>query len=320
MDGPGPLLAVDLGATTLRTLVGDAAGQVLGRADRPTPQGPTGADVAQAVLSCATEASRSAGFAPGELTAAGIAALGPLDLDAGAVVEPSNLPVDRIDLVAPLATLLDVNPARVTLLNDAAAGALGEHRWADAPDNTVFLTISTGLGAGAIVDGHLLVGEGGNAAELGHVVVEPEGRLTCGCGGAGHWEAYCSGAAIPTLARWLAREREVETGLPLDDLDAAEVFAHAGEGDPLVDRVLDEVAGLNALGVATAVQAFAPATVRVGGGVALANETRVLDPIRERLPAHLAVPAPAVELAHLGGDAGVMGALAAAATAVGRSE
>lgn len=305
-------LGVDLGATTVRAVVGDRAGRVLGRHDTPTPQGPTGVAVTEAVLDAVRDACGEAGVDPEALVAAGIGAVGPLDRDAGATVDPANLGVARVSLVGPLGTLLSTD--RITLHNDATAGAIGERFFGDGTENLVYLTLSTGVGAGAVVDGHALVGWQGNAAEVGHVTLDPAGR-PCGCGGAGHWEAYCGGTNVPDYARDL-HDGEA-TAVALDDpgLDAAAVFDAAAAGDDFAARVVDRIGRWNALGVATLVHAYAPETVAVGGGVARNNPDRILEPIRERLPDHVQVATvPEIRLADRDGDAVVRGALASAIT------
>lgn len=306
---------VDLGATNLRAAVADAEGSILGEARRSTPRGPDGRAVTDAVVATLEGACRDAGVGPAELSAVGVASIGPLDRTAGAVVDPPNLPdgVERVDLTAPVAEL--VGSGRVSLHNDAVAGVLGERQFGDAPDNAVYLTISSGVGAGACVDGHVLAGRNGNAAEMGHLTVDPGGLMPCGCGGAGHWEAYCGGRNLPAYAARLRETEGLETSLPLQDgdIDAADVFAAAGD-DPLADVVVERVARWNALGVAALVHAYDPAVVAVGGAVALENERLVVDPIRERVEAHLAVPAPTIRPTTLGESAVVRGAIAGAMT------
>jgi len=307
-------LGVDLGATTIRAVVGDRAGQVAGSHRTATPRGSTGIAVTEAVLTAVREACADAGVDPAAIVAAGIGAIGPLDRDEGDVVDPANLPgVDRIPLVGPLHSLLSTD--RITLHNDATAGAIGERFFGDGVDHLVYLTLSTGIGAGAVVDGHVLEGWRGNAAEVGHVTLDPDGR-PCGCGGTGHWEAYGGGANIPGYARDLYDGEA--TDLPVDDanaaLDAAAVFDADAAGDDFAARVVDRIGRWNALGVAMVVHAYAPRVVAVGGGVARNNPGRVLGPIRERLPDHVATTVPEVRLADEDGGAVVRGALASAIT------
>jgi len=308
-------LGVDLGATTIRAVVGDRAGRVVGADRTPTPQGPTGVAITDAVLDTVRAACADAGVDPEAIVAAGIGAVGPLDRDAGATVDPANLPgVDRIPLVGPLGTLLSTD--RTYLHNDAAAGAIGERFFGDGEDHLVYLTLSTGVGAGAVVDGHVLSGWRGNAAEVGHVTVDPDDDArSCGCGGAGHWEAYCGGANVPGYARDLHDGEETRLDLDDPDLDAAAVFDADAAGDAVATRVVDRIGRWNALGVATVVHAYAPRVVAVGGGVARNNPDRTLGPIREQLPRYVdVVPTPTLRLADEDGDAVVRGALASAIT------
>lgn len=305
-------VGVDLGATNVRAVVGDRAGRVRGSHAAPTPQGPTGIAVTEAVLDAVREACADAGVAPRDVVAAGVGSVGPLDLADGAVDHPANFPasVERIPLTGPLSNLLGTD--RVHLHNDAAAGVVGERFYADrTPDDMVYLTISTGIGAGVAVDGNVLSGWDGNAGEVGHLTVDPEGRLTCGCGIPGHWEAYCSGGHLPDYARSLHDGEE--TTLPMEDLTAADVFAHAAD-DAFAARVVERVGEWNAVGVANVVHAYAPLVVYVGGAVALNNPDAVLDPVRARLDDLVMTNVPDLRLSTLGEDVVVRGALASAIT------
>jgi glucokinase len=315
--------AIDLGATNTRALVAGPDGDERGRARRSTPQA-DGATVTAAVVATLEAACEAAAVAPGHLDAIGVGSIGPLDVDAGAVVDPPNVPAERIALVDALCERTD---APVTLENDAVAGIRGERRFTDCPENAVYLTLSTGVGAGVAVDGHVLRGRRGNAAEVGHLTLVPAGR-PCGCGGTGHWEAYCSGSGIAAHARDRAAAGH-ETALDAETLDAEAVFEATDsaavlaaavdpdvapsdlDGDPLATRVVAETVRLNARGVAALTHAYAPELVSVGGAVALSNPALVVDPLAGLLDeGGLAVPAPEVRATPLGEDAVLRGALA----------
>lgn len=300
----GHYLGVDVGATNLRAAVATGELEIVGRADDRTGDGSFAAALAGVVRT----ACDRAGVDPARIDAAGVASVGPFEGEG--VAEPANLET-AVRPVEPLRDLLDTD--RVVLHNDATAGVIGERQFApSATPNMVYLTLSTGVGAGAVVDGHFLSGHDGNAAEVGHVTVDPDGAMTCGCGAAGHWEAYCSGANIPRYAAHLVADRDVETALPLDgSLTARDVFARAGEDD-LADLVIDRVARWNAVGVATVVHTFAPSYVAVGGAVARNNPATVVDPIRRRVPEHLLVEPPEIGLTEVGIDVVLKGALASA--------
>lgn len=311
-------LGIDLGATNVRAAVGDAEARVLGTARRLTPSGPTGEAVTEAVLAVATEACADVGIAPGTVAAAGIGSMGRLD-GAGGVRSPANLDggVGSVRLVDPLAGLLSTET--VVLHSDTLAAAIGE-RFHTHPETEQFayVTVSSGIGAGVIADGRPLSGWGGNAGEVGHTTIDADGFVDCGCGSAGHWEAYCSGTGIPRFARALHEREPTATSLSLgeESFSAADVFEHA-PGDAFAERLLDRVAALNVRGFATVVNAYAPEVLSVGGAVALNNPERILTPLRERLGDEIVVDTPEITLCELGDRAGLKGALVSAIEADG---
>ena len=320
---------VDLGATNVRAVVADADGTVLASAEHRTPRGPNGAAVTDELLEVLREATDEAGISPAAIESVGIGSIGPLDLARGVIENPANLPdgIGLIPLTGPISNLVGVPEDDVRLHNDTNAGCIGERLYSDRnPDDMAYLTISSGIGAGVCVDGKVLGGWDGNAGEVGHMTVDPEGKRICGCGKRGHWEAYCSGNNIPEYAIDLHADDPVETSLDVDnDLTAADVFAAAsgdesedgegkGGGDDFARYVLDRVAGWNAMGIANVVHAYAPLVIYVGGAVTLNNPDLVLDPIEERLDELLFINVPEIELTTLGDDAVVRGALASALT------
>ncbi|MFC7224830.1 MULTISPECIES: ROK family protein [Halalkalicoccus] len=308
---------VDLGATNIRSAVADEDGTILATARRSTPGGPTGIDVTEAVLRTLREACSMADVDPGEVRAAGIGSFGPFDLAEGTVENPANLPdtVETIPLTGPIGELIDSD--RVYLHNDTIAGVIGERFHADRnPDDMVYLTISSGIGAGVAVDGNVLSGWDGNAGEVGHMTLDPEGLRTCGCGHDGHWEAYCSGNNIPEYARLLYTDAQgMETSLPIEDPDfsAADVFERADD-DEFARYVIDQVSHWNAMGVANLVHAYAPLVVYVGGAVAINNPELTLEPVREKLEEMVFVNVPDIQLTTLGDDVVLHGAVASALT------
>ncbi|ELY61718.1 ROK family protein [Natronococcus amylolyticus DSM 10524] len=308
---------VDLGATNVRAAVATDDATTIGISRNGTPRGPTGIDVTEGVLRTLREACGDAGVAPEEIAAAGIGSIGPFDLAEGAVIDPANLPdsIDRIPLTGPIEKLIDSD--EVHLHNDTAAGVIGERfHAARNPDDMVYITLSSGVGAGVCCDGEILAGWDGNVGEVGHCVVDPRGRLTCGCGHDGHWEAYCSGNGIPDFVRLLADDDPtVSTELPLEspEFTAKDVFELAGE-DELADYTIEQLAHWNAIGVTNVVQSFAPIVVSFGGAVALHNEELVVDPIRERVSGMLLNNVPEIRVTDHGDDVVLEGAIASALT------
>lgn len=307
-------LGVDLGGTNMRAAVATDSLEILGRAATATPQNVTAAEIVDELLRTVDRACATADCALSDIVAAGIGSVGPIDRDCGTIESPANIAGTgrSIDLVDRLREHLQIDT--VVLRNDADCGVIAEARLAaQSPENLVYLTFSTGIGAGVIVDGRVLSGENGNAAEVGHMMLDPAELMRCGCGRDGHWEAYAGGANIPAYARTIHEQESVETKLPIetDDVTTADIFDALG-ADPLADRVVDRLGRWNTLGVANVVQSFTPSVIAVGGAVALDNREAVLGPIRRNLADHVMVDVPEIRPAAAGEDAVLYGAIISA--------
>lgn len=307
---------IDIGASNIRVVVGDETGEQLGRDNRKTPPGPAGIDITETVLDAIRDACASADIEASALEAVGIGSVGPLNLADGAVENPANLPdtIDTIPLTGPISNLTETDD--VFLHNDGTAGAIGERFYSDRnPDDMAYVSISSGIGAGVAVDGNVLSGWDGNAGEVGHMTLDPNKQMTCGCGNSGHWEAYASGENIPKYAREVYNTENWETDMHVMDagFTAADLFAHAGE-DEFADELIDRIATFNTMGVANIVQAYAPLIIYIGGGVAQNNPDRVIGKIRDRLPEMVFGNIPEIKRTTLGDDVVVKGALASAVT------
>ena len=209
------------------------------------------------------------------LAGIGISGGGPLDPEKGLIISVPNLPGWT---EVPIARLLSERlGAPVRLENDANACAVAEwlHGAGRGARSLAFLTCSTGIGAGLVLDGKLYRGSRFLAGEAGHQVIVPDG-LPCGCGNRGCLEAYASGAGI---ARRLADLRRADPGLPAS---ARDVVERARGGDPFSRGFLRETAEYLAMGIANLVFILNPeriilGTIVVGAGALL------LDPLRESL-------------------------------------
>ena len=165
-------------------------------------------------------------LAGADVAAVGIGCGGPLDSAAGVLIAPLHLPgwTDVADRRSSASAEFGL-PA--VLDNDATAAAAGEHRFGAGrgTSNMVYLTVSTGVGGGVILDGRVFRGRTGNGGELGHVTVDWRGRLCKGCGRRGCLEAYASGTSIAERAR--------EAGLAIET--ASDVAAAARSGDAVAN-------------------------------------------------------------------------------------
>lgn len=270
------MLALDIGGTKLAVGVVDAAGAVHGLVVRPTEKHEGPDAVLARLFAMGHEAIATAGVE--RVSAVGISCGGPLDAEAGIVMRPLNLPDwDDVPLGPRAAEAFGV-PA--FLVNDATAGMLGEarHGAAAGARNALYLTLSTGVGGGAIVNGLPHRGAAGNGGEFGHVMVRPFGRR-CTCGRLGCLEAYASGTSIAARARDAVASAAEPTMLAgLEVIRAEDVVAAAQAGDPLAVRLWDETTDVVGQAVTDLVNTFEPEVVVLGGGV-----TRSGDGLFERV-------------------------------------
>lgn len=195
------VLAVDVGATRTRVAIFDRRGMKLLRKEViKTPHEGDEDIVAEAIIAVAERLIASLGLS--EVTAVGAGTIGPLDVRRGYVVNPPNIPLKGFSLREPLMKRFNVP---VYVVNDCVAAVYAEYMSGAGlgRDNVVYVTISSGIGAGVIVDGHLLLGKDGNAHEVGHLVLSYDSSIKCGCGGVGRWEALASGNNLWRLLKYL---------------------------------------------------------------------------------------------------------------------
>jgi len=278
-------LGIDVGATWTRALLIDEVGRVINRVKIKTSANPV-EDVARSV----------AGW---PFDAVGVGSIGPLDLKTGWVVNAPNSPSRRFPLVEPLKRF----GKPIAVANDCVAAVWGEYVFRHPVENLVYVTLSTGLGIGAIVNGVLLLGKDGNAHELGHAVVDFRSGRRCGCNGRGHLEAFVGGANMPGFYQEVTGEPSIEP---------AEIFRRYRQGHErareFVELWLDAVAA----GVATIAAAYDPELLLIGGSVALNNWDIIAGKLPERLKEYLGVREPAIAQASFGDDEVAVGAAALA--------
>lgn len=279
---------IDLGGSKIESVVCDEEGRVLASERRPTPVESAGA-LLEGLAASLRAACATAGARPEELEGVGLGAPGPLDAGRGLLLEPPNLGGLRdLPLAEPLARMLG---APCFLENDANAAALGEFTFGAGRGvrDGVYITLSTGIGGGLVLDGRLYRGASGTAGEVGHMILEPEGPL-CGCGRRGCWEALASGLALAREARaalerlpagperewWLAR-----LSGRLEAVTARDVFAAEAAGVAPGPELVEREAGWVGVGMANLIQLLAPRRIVVGGGLSRAGE-RLLGRARAR--------------------------------------
>ncbi len=255
--------------------------------------------------------ARSAGLPPP--IGVGISAPGPLDPWRGIVVSPPNLAAwHDVPLAAKVSEALDL-PTFLERDTNVAVLAEWRHGAARGAGTVVYITVSTGIGGAAIIDGRPLVGPDGTAGEMGHLVVELGGPI-CGCGGAGHVEAIASGTAIARDGRVLV-DRRASPGLAElaagAEIDAVLVARAADDGDTAAAALLDRAwAAIGAM-CASLVNVLNPDVIVIGGSIA-EHRPRLLEVARREIAqGAFAVPASRVRVvpAALGDDVSLVGTL-----------
>ncbi|RIQ18874.1 ROK family protein [Jiangella rhizosphaerae] len=310
-DGGEPaaaVLSLDIGGTKLAVGVVTPDGAVHGLIVEPTRRWEGPDAVIRRLFDVGHRAVAAAGL-DRPIDAVGISCGGPLDSSTGVLISPPHLP-GWIDV--PLGELTRQEfgvPAY--LENDATAAALGEHRFGAARgvSTMIYLTISTGVGGGAVIDGRLHRGAAGNGGELGHLMVRPGGRL-CSCGRRGCLEAYVSGTNIAERAAEGLRAGAASSLRDADPLTAADVAAAARAGDAFAREIWAETTDVLGQALTDLVNVFEPELVVLGGGVTRAG-AMLLDPVAEAVARDAMPPAAKaarVVLAGLGDVVCVVGA------------
>ena len=307
------VLGIDIGGTKLAAGIVDTEGRMLARDEIPTRAGEGLEPVMDRIVGLGRGLLSRPEAAAVSVQRIGVGCAGPVDLKAGLVLRPPNLPGwTRVPLTELLQHALGLP---IVLENDANAAALGEFRYGAGrgAKSIVYMTVSTGIGGGIILDGRIWHGLKDAAGEIGHITVDPDGPL-CGCGNRGCLEAISSGTSIARRAKEiLAAGRPSELGRVANPT-AADVVRLAGEGDPVASAVWDRAVRYLGIGVAAVIAILAPERVAIGGGVSRAGDA-LFEPLRDHVRRRLKlVPVESVPIlpATLGPDVGILGAAAVA--------
>ncbi len=262
-----PVLGIDVGGTNVRGMVADERGEVLSFNEASTPH-----DSVDSLLSLIADmAGQLYSGAGRSVRAAGAGFPGLIDSGRGVVCYSPNLP--EFHDVAVAAMLSERLGVKVFLANDVNVAALGE-RWLGAGvqfEDFAFITLGTGLGSGLIVNGRPFWGGTGYAAELGHLVVEPDGAR-CACGDNGCLEAYCSASGLRSRAAALrdGGQQSAMWSMIDDDGDLTPQLVDfaASRGDALARRLLSDAGRYLGIAIAALSDLVGIRTAIVGGRMA----------------------------------------------------
>lgn len=307
------LIGVDLGGTNMRVAVLDLHGNILLRHREATHASNGRVKVVARLIDLIREMLSRSKAEGRDVRAIGIGAPGVIYVEKGIVVKSPNFPDwNNFGLKEEVEKAVNIP---VFIENDANAAALGE-QWLGAgrgAGSMILITLGTGVGGGIVLNGRIWHGADGMAGEIGHITIIPEGRQ-CSCGNRGCLEMYASARGIIQSYR----EGLDKTSVPATDrrrtYTSEEIYQAARDGDGLAQKVMEDMGRYLGIGIASLINIFNPEMIVIGGGVMdawslfIGPLTREVKQRAFEVPAERAVIMPA----RLGGDAGIVGAAAAA--------
>ena len=306
-------IGIDLGGTGIKAGVVDEKGAILAKASCPTLPERGYEAVIRDMASLAIQVARNSGHDIGEIKAIGVGLPGIMDPRSGRIPFCTNLGWHDVPLVEEMAKYVDVpvfvdNDATVAGLAESVAGVSA------GCENSVFVTLGTGVGGGVVLGGKVFSGSHGVATEIGHMITVVDGE-PCTCGNKGCFERYASATALIREGRKLCQAKpdtwlEKAVNGDLSAINAKHVIDLAKAGDPDCAAIFDRYVYHLAIGLVNIINLYDPEVIVLGGGVSHAGQF-LLDAVREKLPSmvfYKDMPYARVELAKLTNDAGIIGA------------
>jgi glucokinase len=306
---------VDIGGTRIKAAVLDLKGSIIGdKISRPT-QGERGPEATlHGIAAAVLEAIKESGIGKDDLLGLGIGSPGPLNPGTGIVYETPNIP--GWENLALRDILAEKTGLRAFLDNDANAAAIAELWVGEGREvsTLICLTLGTGIGGGVLIDGKVLRGIDGSAAELGHITINPDGPV-CGCGNSGCLEAFASTKGIldRTVGGILTGQETVLTQMvaSLEDITPKTIYDAAKQNDAYAKEVFADLGRYLGIGSASLVNIFNPEMIVLSGGISAAAEEFIIPSMRREIDRRtFEIPAKRVQIrvSRLGDDAGVTGA------------
>ncbi|MEW6142396.1 MAG: ROK family protein [Chloroflexota bacterium] len=276
-------LGIDLGGTKILTALVTQEGRIVSQESTPTEAKAGPKAVIEQMLQAIGRAVKLGGVKPNDLAGTALAIAGIIDTHRGIVTTSPNLPGWKD---VPLRDEIAQKLGTITyLVNDADAAALGENRFGAGRGtrHMVYITVSTGIGGGIIINGELYSGANGCAGEFGHMTIDPNGPK-CACGRNGCWEAMASGTAIAREARrrLAAGEKSLLNKGTAQTVTAEKVGEATKKGDRLAAEVIMTAGHYLGIGLANIINIFNPEIIVIGGGVSNLGDM-LLNPAREAM-------------------------------------
>src|ERR1039458_6822938 len=303
-DGQDLIGAIDIGGTKVAIGLVTTKGQIKNRRNVRTDSLQNGAAALDAIESNLNECLREA---DSTISCIGIGCTGPVDPISGVVGNVANLPGwQGLKLVEELGRRFSVP---VAMENDADAAALAEATWGSGvgADRFLYITLSTGIGTGFLMQGQVYRGVEGAHPEMGHHTIDPSGPK-CYCGATGCWESLASGSAIK---EWYLQNDRSRRFSP-DSFTAETIFELYRTGDPLAAQAIERLSYYVGLGLANLTTILVPGRITIGGGLTLSSDLFLDRAVEIFRSSCREVPAEkvAVRAASLRNEVGLIGAAA----------
>ena len=311
-------IGIDLGGTNIAAGIVNEEFKIIAKNSVPTNADRPAEEIVADIAALCNKLCADNGLTVDDIESVGIASPGIVDDNSGEAIYANNLPFDHLPILPMLKKQFPVKELHIE--NDANAAAWGEAiaGAAKGSKSSVMITLGTGVGGGVIDDGKVLKGFNSAAGELGHIVIQVDGR-PCSCGRCGCWEAYSSATGLINMTKDKLAQCEKEGRATVMTEIVAEVgkvngrtaFDGKRRGDAAAAEVVDEYIKYLASGLASMINIFQPEVVSIGGGIS--NEGQflldlVVPKILEQIYGTGVVPTPAIRIATLRNDAGIIGA------------
>ena len=312
-------IGVDLGGTNIAVGIVNEKYEIIRKGSVPTkPE--RGADaIIQDMADLARKLIAEEGLTLADIEFAGVASPGTANNVTGVIEYANNIPFINYPVAENLSKLLDGK--KVYLENDANAAAKAESiaGVAAGSDISVMITLGTGLGGGIIINGQVYSGFNFAGAELGHIVIQKDGRH-CSCGRNGCWEAYSSATGLVNITKDRITEAKAAgratimdemIGGDLSKVSARTAFTAMKQGDAVAAEVVDEFISYLACGIVNIINIFQPNILSIGGGICNEGDY-LMKPLEEKIWSETysreGTPRTQIMIAKLGNDAGIIGA------------
>ena len=311
-------IGVDLGGTNIAVGIVDEEYRIVAKGSVPTMADRDGELIVKDMAELSARLIRDNKLQLADIASVGIATPGIANRETGVVEYTNNLPFRNFPLAELFRKYLPIE--HVYIENDANAAALAEALAGAAKGTScsVMITLGTGVGGGIIIDRKVYSGFNFAGAELGHMVIEKDGRQ-CSCGRRGCWEAYSSATGLSNMTREKVTECRLK-GIPslmvkefeeTGKVTARTAFNAMKKGDEPGKQVVDEYISYLACGIANVINVFQPEILTIGGGVCNEGDYLLKPLLKLVSREHYTRDNPRqtkIRIAQLGNDAGIIGA------------